>query len=243
MKGVVYTNNGKKKDVELEVLLPVYNEAPTIENVISEIYEELSPRVSMRFIISEDGSTDNTKEILHDLSTKYPIEVISSKMRKGYSRALIDGMKCATAPWILCLDADGQCDPRDFWMFWKARSDYDVLCGWRTERADKWIRIFLSTTFRIFYKILFHIPLHDPSFCYVLVRREVIRKLLPYLGHMKQGFWWEFNAVAYLEGCSLTEFPVHHRRRHKGDTKVYGWSEIPKIAFSHIIALFIIRRR
>ena len=59
-----------QQPLELEVLLPVHNEAETIEATIREIYEEFSPRVGMRFIVCEDGSKDATKEILRRLSLR-----------------------------------------------------------------------------------------------------------------------------------------------------------------------------
>jgi glycosyltransferase involved in cell wall biosynthesis len=98
---------------ELEILLPVHNEAGSIEATIREIYSELLPQVSLRFVICEDGSRDNTKEILQRLAETLPIKLILSEERKGYSRTVTDGMKALQAPYLLCLDSDGQCDPRE----------------------------------------------------------------------------------------------------------------------------------
>src|SRR5271169_6059467 len=111
----------------LEILLPVHNEAGGIEATIRGIYDEISPQVSLRFIICVDGSTDNTKEILHRLSQSIPMNLIFSDERKGYSRAVKDGMKALEAPYLLCLDSDGQCDPKDFARFWKVRTGSDVI--------------------------------------------------------------------------------------------------------------------
>jgi len=92
---------------ELEILLPVHNEAGSIEATLREIYSELLPQVSLRFVICEDGSRDNTKEILQRLAETLPIKLILSEERKGYSRAVTDGMKALQAPYLLCLDSDG----------------------------------------------------------------------------------------------------------------------------------------
>jgi len=102
---------------ELEVLLPVHNEADSIEGTVRELYDKLSPQVLLRFLICEDGSVDNTKEILCRLSEAIPMRLILSKERKGYSRAVKDGMTALEAPYLLCLDSDGQCDPKDFAKF------------------------------------------------------------------------------------------------------------------------------
>ena len=107
---------------ELELLLPVHNEADSIENTVREMYAQLSPQVALRFLICEDGSRDNTKEILRNLAESLPMKLILSDARKGYSRAVKDGMKALEAPYLLCLDSDGQCDPKDFAKFWSART-------------------------------------------------------------------------------------------------------------------------
>src|SRR5690242_6693846 len=104
-----------QKEVQVEVFLPVYNEAESIEGTIREIYDELSQRVSLDVIICEDGSKDGTKEILRNLSKELPLRLDLNDGRRGYSRAVRDGMQMLDAEYLLCLDSDGQCDPKDFW--------------------------------------------------------------------------------------------------------------------------------
>ena len=77
---------------ELEILLPVHNEADSIRATVQEIYDQLSPQVSLRFIICEDGSKDDTKNILRELAKSIPMNLLLSDARKGYSRAVRDGM-------------------------------------------------------------------------------------------------------------------------------------------------------
>ncbi len=223
---------------ELEILLPVHNEAQTIEATIREIYEELSPQVRMRFIVCEDGSSDASKEILRRLSHSIPMNLSLSDARKGYSRAVRDGMQALQAPYLLCLDSDGQCDPKDFWNFWNARNDADVLLGWRVDRADTPLRRRCSRLFYLLYQTVLHVPVHDPSCPFILARKEVIQRLLPELGAMQQGFWWEFVARVYRRGYGLKEIPVHHRPRAGGVTQVYKYRKMPGIFIRHFFALF-----
>lgn len=242
MKGM-HTPDEKEEPVliqnpEVEILLPVHNEGDSIESVIREIYAEISPKVAMQFIICEDGSVDNTKEVLARLEREMPMKLLIANERKGYSRAMRDGMKAMEAPYLLCLDADGQCDPKDFWQFWKCRNDYDVMIGWRVHRADTLLRRYLSRTFYLIYQLMFHVPVHDPSFAYVLTRKDVIHKLVPELGSMPQGYFWEFIARAHRRGFSIKEMPVNHRLRAGGTTQVYKFRKMPGIFCRHFLALF-----
>lgn len=223
---------------ELELLLPVHNEAGSIENTVRELYNELSPRVQLRFLICEDGSVDDTKEILRRLSQSLPMKLILSVERKGYSRAVKDGMKALEAPYLLCLDSDGQCDPKDFAMFWSVRTQADVVIGWRRHRADSSLRRLMSRTFYRIYQLLYHVPAHDPSCPYVLVKKEVADQLVNEVGIMQQGFWWEFVARVYRHGFSIQELPVRHRLRSAGTTQVYKFRKLPGIAWRHFVALF-----
>lgn len=223
--------------VNLQILLPVHNEAESIEKTLREIHQEVSPKVAFAFIACEDGSTDGTREILGKLVGVLPGVFISSKERKGYSRAVIDGMRASTAPYLLCLDGDGQCDPRDFPAFWNARDEAQVLIGRRQTRCDPFFRRALSRFFYLVYQLIYHAPIHDPSCPFILIRREVITELLPALGAMREGFWWEFTARCQRAGFSMKEFPVHHRQRAAGKTQVYHLSRLAGIFARHAAAL------
>ena len=93
---------------ELQILLPIHNEAESIAATIREIYAELSPIVHAEFLLCEDGSKDNTKQVLRELAQTIPAKLLLSDERKGYSRAVRDGMMETEAPFLLCLDSDGQ---------------------------------------------------------------------------------------------------------------------------------------
>lgn len=225
------------QSVELEVLLPVHNEVECIESIIREIYQSISQVVTMRFIISEDGSTDGTPQLLQTLSERYPMKLITGPERKGYSRAVIDGLKVLDAPYVLCLDSDGQCDPGDFANLWSKRNEADVLIGWRVKRQDVRLRKLLSGTFKLYYKSLFHVSIHDPSCPFVLAPKHIIQQLLPSLGVLSQGFWWEFVARVWSHGFSIEEMPVTHRLRAAGQTQVYRLRKLPGIGWTHIRGL------
>jgi len=228
---------------EVEVLLPVHNEGDSIEATIRELYEEFSPRVRVQFIVCEDGSKDNTKEVLTRLDQTLPMNLELSDARKGYSRAVVDGMMKMRAPYLLCIDSDGQCDPKDFWQFWEAREKADVLLGWRTQRADNPMRKLMSRGFFYIYQLFYHVPIHDPSCPYMLARKEVVQQIAPFQKEMKQGFWWEYVARCHLAGFSIKEFPIHHRDRAAGETQVYKLRKLPEIGYKHFMALFKIRQQ
>jgi glycosyltransferase involved in cell wall biosynthesis len=225
---------------DIEVLLPVHNEAESIEGTVREIYDELSKKLNVGFIICEDGSRDKTREILRRLSDDLPMRLNLSEARKGYSRAVCEGMQMLESDYLLCLDSDGQCDPKDFWEFWEARNQADVVLGWRTARADTLTRRTFSRFFYLIYQSVFRTPVHDPSCPYVLIRNAVASRLSAELGTMKEGFWWEFVARVHRRGYTIKELPVHHRLRTAGVTQVYRWRKMPGIFLKHVTAIFSI---
>jgi dolichol-phosphate mannosyltransferase len=222
----------------LDVLLPVHNEADSIAGTIREIHDVLAPQVSFRFVICEDGSEDGTKEVLTELSESLPMKLVMSDERKGYSRAVVDGMNASDAPYLLCLDSDGQCDPKDFKQFWEARESSDVVLGRRVNRQDNALRRVMSRSFYLVYQLLYHVPVRDPSCPFMLARRGVIDAIAPEMREMQQGFWWEFVARVHRRGFSILELPVNHRLRSAGETQIYRLRKLPGIGFRHAVALW-----
>lgn len=225
---------------ELEVLLPVHNEGESIEATVRGMRAEIAPVAPFGFIVCEDGSQDNTEEVLYRLARELPMRLNLSRARKGYSRAMREGMAMLEAPWLLCLDSDGQCDPKDFARFWENRDKADIIIGWRVQRADTLVRRTFSRFFYMFYQGVFRVPVHDPSCPYVLFSKAVAHRLAEELGDMKEGFWWEFVARAHRRGFRILELPVNHRLRSAGVTQVYKWKKMPAIFLRHIAALFTI---
>jgi glycosyltransferase involved in cell wall biosynthesis len=227
--------------MQVEVLLPVYNEAESIEPALREIYHVVAPVCSMTFLLCVDGSTDGTTDILNRLTGELPIRLVTSRQRKGYSRAVVDGLREVKAPFVFFLDSDGQIDPTDFPVAFELRDKADVVVGWRANRQDNFVRRCMSRSFLTVYRTLFHIRLTDPSCPFLLIRRDVLRDVLPRLGRLKQGFWWEFIAWVHEFGYQIQEIPVHHRPRLSGQTKVYLPVKIPGIAISHLAGLFAMK--
>ena len=228
---------------DLQIILPAFNEEKSLPLVIAEIDRTLKKirKLSWQIIVSEDGSTDNTKLVLKNLSKKYPLKLIINRKRKGYSQAIIDAFKVSTAPYILTMDSDGQCDPNDMLKAWSLRHKSDVVIGWRQHRLDHLQRKLFSYVFKLLHKILYGTKIHDPSCPLVLFNRQTLTKLTPKLGILNQGFWWEFIARAIQANLSISEFPIRHRERIDGKTRVYTLGNLPKITWTHTLGLFKIK--
>ena len=158
---------------DVEVLLPVDNEAESIESTFREIYRELSVKVKACSIVCEDGSKDNTQETLGRLSRELPMCLNLSEGHKGYSRAIREGMRMLESEYQFCLDSNGQCDPKDFWAFWEARDSADVVMGWRAKRAETFMRQTFSRFSYLIYQAVLRTPVHEPSRPCLLIRRAV----------------------------------------------------------------------
>ena len=231
----------------IDVVLPVHNEAECIGATLREFYQVVSfeSGIPVRFVVCEDGSRDNTVEVLQELSGELPILLLSEKSRKGYSRAVVDGLKASTSEFVGFIDSDGQCDPADFRHVVKEHEsgNYDLVFGYRNPRHDHPLRIVMSNLFGYVYRLFFSIPLRDPSCPYLLIRRNALQEILKgNVGILKQGFWWEFVARCVAAGLRIKEIPVRHRERSAGQTQVYLPSKVPRIAFEHLRGLLQLKR-
>jgi len=229
----------------IDVVLPAHNEGASIGATLREFYRTVAvdANIPIRFVVCEDGSSDDTLPVLKALAAELPLKLISDPVRKGYSRAVIDGLSATDSEWVACIDSDGQCDPADFAELLALRDGTDLVVGWRNPRSDPWTRKAMSGAFGWVYRIFFDVGLRDPSCPYILIRRVGLEKILAGgVGILKQGFWWEFFARAAALGLVIRETPIHHRLRTSGTTQVYRPAKVPRIAMEHLLGLFRLRR-
>lgn len=229
----------------IDVVLPVHNEGASIAATLRQFHDKVFGQdgIPICFVICEDGSRDNTVEVLQGLSRELPIKLISDPVRKGYSRAVRDGLLATESEWVMCIDSDGQCDPADFKRLVEASPGHDVIMGYRSPRSDTAMRKLMSGAFGFVYRRFFDVRLRDPSCPYILINRSGLKAVLAgNVGILKQGFWWEFTARATAIGLRIKELPVSHRVRAAGVTQVYRLSNLPRIAAEHLLGLRELKR-
>jgi len=233
------TFTSKVGRAEIAVLMPVHNEGETIEESAAEFYDVVTPKMPLELVLSEDGSTDNTESVIEELSGKIPLKAILSTLRKGYAGGIKDGLRLVRSDYVLITDSDGQHDPRDFWKLWSLRLKYDIVSGWRKDRADALYRKLMSRFFQLRIKSTFKLPnLMDITAPFKLMRTEVALELAEKCKYMSESFWNEFSVRAHFGGYSIGEIPVTHRNRaDKTATRVYKPTKIPKIVIAQLRAL------
>ncbi len=225
--------------MQLNIIFPVHNEEDSIESVLKEWKQELDKQnLTYSFIICEDGSTDGTKELLVQLKKKYPLKLDLKQKRRGYGAAVIDGIKISNSDYILCVDSDGQCDPKDFSLFWNDKEKAHAIIGWRKKRADSLQRKIFSILFKNVFMTLFPTTIHDPSAPFVLFKKQTIVPHILYLTYLKEGFWWGFVGMFIKKKLSLQEIPINHRLRNNGTTQVYKAKNILGISTRNLLGLF-----
>lgn len=95
------------------MLIPVYNEENTIIQLLKKINEQKIENVELEVIVINDGSTDNSLNLLKANSTFYS-KLIDLKHNVGKGGAIREGLKAATGDYILFQDADLEYDPSDY---------------------------------------------------------------------------------------------------------------------------------
>lgn len=113
---------------DVSVVLPAKNEAKNLSALLREI-AEVVPSTITEIIVVDDGSSDDSLSLLHNLSSTLPVSfrVIVHPMSCGQSTSVFHGVLQAKGKWIITLDADGQNDPADIPRLIRAAKDTNTV--------------------------------------------------------------------------------------------------------------------
>lgn len=163
-------------------VMPAYNEASNIEKTIEQWYpvvKECGP--NSRLVVANDGSKDNTYQIMEELQAKYPQFIPLNKKNSGHGPTVIFLYNYAIehgADYIFQTDSDGQTNPAEFKPFFEARKDYDCVMGNRTARGDGNDRKFVENVLRTYVWLFFHVWVPDANAPFRLMKSDVVAKYL-----------------------------------------------------------------
>lgn len=201
----------------ISVFFPAYNEEKNIKKTVTEAVKILKKIAKdWEIVVVNDGSTDKTGEIVKKLIKKEPrISMITHTPNRGYGAALKSGLYNAKYPWIAFTDADGQFAFSEVDKFLEKKDEADLIIGYRLQRRDPPLRIFIAQLLRIWNLIFFGLWLKDVDCGFKLIKKEVVDKI----GTLKTESAItesEFLVRAKRAGFKIVEIPVHHYPRKKG---------------------------
>lgn len=224
---------------ELSVVIPIHNEAPSLE----ELYRELTDRLaewgrSYEILMIDDGSTDDSFPILARLQAADPrLRVIRFRRNFGQTAAFSAGFAHARGRLIVTSDGDLQNDPCDILPMIRKLEDeqLDIVCGWRKDRKDAFLsRLLPSMLANRLISWATGVRLHDYGCSLKVFRSEIVKPLRLY-GEMHRFI----PAIASEQGITIAEVVVNHRARKHGQSK-YGISRTVRVILDLLTVKFFL---
>jgi len=223
----------------LRVFFPAYNDAPSLPGLLRKTFDTLERHVAdYEVIVVNDGSRDNTAEVLDDLRRAYAphMRVITHPENRGYGGALRSGLGAATKEFVFYTDGDGQYDPGELPRLLElCGSRTGLVNGYKMLRQDPLHRIWIGSTYNFCARLLFRIRIRDIDCDYRLIRRELLDKIN--LTSTSGTICVELVRKLELSGCEVKEVGVHHYPRLHGRSQFFRVRSLA-ITFGQLLRLW-----
>jgi glycosyltransferase involved in cell wall biosynthesis len=210
----------------LSVIVPAYNEAASIIEVIEKIQQVA---LDKEVILVDDGSDDATGKLIERYADRDGFRLIHHPKNLGKAQAIASGLKEARGEIILIQDADLEYDPRDYPILLEGFSEPDTdivfgsrLLGGGLRRTSVLFRMGnLFLTFMV--NLLFASHLSDVETGYKVFRRNLIEKIELVSSHFD--FEVEFTCKALRLGYKIREVPIAYNPRKFQEGKKIKWKD------------------
>ena len=227
--------------MHLSVVIPLFNEEKSLDELYSSIAKTISKiNLKSEVIFIDDGSKDNSWEIIKNIAKKYSnVKGIKFLRNFGKSQALSAGFKESTGDIVITLDADLQDDPEEIESLYKLikEENFDLVSGWKKKRYDSLIfKNLPSKLFNWVARITSGIKLNDFNCGIKAYRKDVVKKI-----KLTGGMHRYIPVLAKNIGFEkISEKIVIHHPRKYGKTK-FGADRFIK-GFLDLITLWFIHK-
>lgn len=204
----------------LSIVIPIYNEQESISDVIHDIAEKLPTYFyNYEIIAVNDGSTDNTSQILRKLRRSVPdLVIINNSENKGFGSALLEGLQASSKEFAAYVPGDGQFLISDMRHCFELLEGNDLVLGYRGGRSDYTLkRIVMSYGYLTLLTILFGLKYMDVGWVHIW-RVAKVRDLNLSAGRgifVLTEIALRFRSLGY----SITEGPSYYHPRIGGEAK------------------------
>ena len=212
--------------MKISILVPVYNEVATIEEIIRRV-GAVDLGFEKEIIIIDDASTDGTREIVKKLSSPCLKKVFTEK-NKGKGAAIRSGLRLVTGDIVVIQDADLEYHPDEYSQLIKPILDNkaDVVFGSRFIGAH---RCLLFTHYignkiaNLTANILYNTTLTDFMTCYKVFKADVLKDIV--IQSERFGFEAEITGILFRLGLRIYEVPISYSGRDYSEGKKIKWTD------------------
>jgi glycosyltransferase involved in cell wall biosynthesis len=209
---------------QLSVVMPVYNEAAVIGEVVECWLDELTRLgIEFEFRVYDDGSRDETARILAELSERQPRVVVTSQPNAGHGPTILRGYREALGEWVFQVDSDDEMSAEHFGALWRERNNYDLILGRRHQRQSPLARKIISAASRFTVWMLFGHAVMDVNAPYRLVRRAALAAILSRIPAGSFAPNVIMSGLAARDRLRVHETWVPHRGRRTGTVSIVKW--------------------
>jgi glycosyltransferase involved in cell wall biosynthesis len=222
-------------EVRISVVVPVLNEAPTLEELHARLRQVLPAGAEILFV--DDGSTDDSARIFHGLLERDPLaRVVRLRRTFGKSLALAAGFRRARGRVLVTIDGDLQEDPADIPRLLALLDEgFDLVGAWRRRRQDPVLKVWGSRLFNGLVSLAGGKRFHDINCGLKAFRREVADDVV-----LAGGFHRFLPLLAHWKGYRVVEREVAHAPRRHGRSR-YGGDKVPRGLLDLVVILFLLR--
>jgi glycosyltransferase involved in cell wall biosynthesis len=222
---------------EISAVVPVYNEAENIEDLVKALHDTLTAfGRSFEIILVDDGSSDATVQTIMTAAEAHPeLRGIFLARNYGQSTAMQAGFEHAMGDLVVTLDGDLQNDPADIPRLIQTLEEgaVDVVSGWRLKRKDGFLRVAMSRAANRLISKSTGVRLHDYGCSLKVYRREVLSQITVY------GELHRFIPALLAEvGARTIEIEVNHRPRIRGKSK-YNLDRSVRVLLDLMLVVFL----
>lgn len=214
--------------MKLSVVIPVYNEKKTIEQIIESVRSVTG--IDKEIVVVDDFSTDGTRSILSGIATKYPeVKVYFKEFNSGKGATLREAFSHTTGDLVIVQDADLEYDPKDYSVLVEAYNKSGgktVIYGSRfsgTYQDMTSLHYHGNKVLTMITNFLFGTSLTDMETCYKLLPGSFAREVK--IISNRFNFEPEITAKILKSGFKIIEVPITYKGRSFSEGKKITWRD------------------
>lgn len=213
------------RDPLISVVMPVYNEEATVEEIVSRV---LASPVRVELIAIDDASTDGSREKLQKLASTHGFTLLLQDRNRGKGAAVRRGFHECTGEIVIIQDADLEYSPEEYpeLIDLILQGKADAVYGSRflgRHRAFLFTHYVGNRFLTLVTNVLYNTILTDMETCFKAIRGDVVRQLR--LKENRFGIEPEITAKLFKMGCRVYEVPITYQGRGYEEGKKISWRD------------------